>query len=151
MAMFEQNIIQFWRQHFIQEEKMLEISCTNVTPYQVLKTSGHVDRFTDIMTEDTVTHEVFRADHMIEQFVENMFESEKEMSASKKEELSQLKIHADTFSIEQMTDILEKNRIKSPSGNPLSKPHLFNLMFPTSIGPSGKDAAFELEFSIDIF
>lgn len=31
------NIIQAWRQHFIQEEQILEIDCTMLTPEPVLK------------------------------------------------------------------------------------------------------------------
>lgn len=31
------NIIQTWRQHFIQEEQILEIDCTMLTPEPVLK------------------------------------------------------------------------------------------------------------------
>lgn len=31
------NILQAWRQHFIQEEQILEIDCTMLTPEPVLK------------------------------------------------------------------------------------------------------------------
>lgn len=31
------NILQVWRQHFIQEEQILEIDCTMLTPEPVLK------------------------------------------------------------------------------------------------------------------
>ena len=34
---------------------MLEMECTCLTPEPVLKTSGHVDRFTDLMVKDVVT------------------------------------------------------------------------------------------------
>lgn len=40
------------RQHFIQEEQILEIDCTMLTPEPVLKTSGHVDKFADFMVKD---------------------------------------------------------------------------------------------------
>ena len=43
----QNNILSIWRKHFVLEEEMLEIECTNLTPESVLKTSGHVDRFTD--------------------------------------------------------------------------------------------------------
>lgn len=49
---FKNNIIQTWRQHFIQEEQILEIDCTMLTPEPVLKTSGHVDKFADFMVKD---------------------------------------------------------------------------------------------------
>ena len=34
------NFINMWKQHFILEEDMLEVECTNLTPYCALKTSG---------------------------------------------------------------------------------------------------------------
>lgn len=34
---------------------MLEMECTCLTPHPVLKTSGHVDRFTDLMVKDVIT------------------------------------------------------------------------------------------------
>ena len=43
------NIIDIWRKHFILEEDMLEVDCTVLTPHEVLKTSGHVDKFADWM------------------------------------------------------------------------------------------------------
>src|SRR5689334_17208799 len=43
------NLVSLWRSHFILEENMLEVDCTALTPHDVLKTSGHVDRFTDYM------------------------------------------------------------------------------------------------------
>ena len=34
------NFINLWKRHFILEEEMLELECTNLTPACVLKTSG---------------------------------------------------------------------------------------------------------------
>lgn len=46
------NVINRWRQHFVVEESMLEMECTNLTPSVVLETSGHVERFTDFMVRE---------------------------------------------------------------------------------------------------
>lgn len=46
------NILDVWRQHFVLEENMLEMECTCLTPEVVLKTSGHVDKFTDLMVRE---------------------------------------------------------------------------------------------------
>merc|ERR1740129_2370937 len=43
------NLINAWRSFFILEEQMLEVDCTMLTPETVLKASGHVDRFADLM------------------------------------------------------------------------------------------------------
>jgi glycyl-tRNA synthetase len=50
---------------------MLEVDCTMLTPHDVLQTSGHVDRFSDWMCKDKQTGEIFRADHLVEQVLED--------------------------------------------------------------------------------
>lgn len=82
------NILNLWRQHFILYENMLEVDCTSVTPFPVLKfqtnknssifylifkqiyfkirTSGHVAKFSDLMVKDVKTGNCFRADHLLE-------------------------------------------------------------------------------------
>jgi glycyl-tRNA synthetase (class II) len=49
---------------------MLEVDCSIMTPAEVLKTSGHVDRFSDWMCKDLKTGEIFRADHLVENVLE---------------------------------------------------------------------------------
>jgi len=39
------NILQAWRQHFIQEEQILEIDCTMLTPEPVLKYYIYLPQF----------------------------------------------------------------------------------------------------------
>lgn len=64
------NILSKWKEHFILNENMLEMDCSNLTPYKVLQVSGkkrskipgHVDRFTDFMVKDVKTGECYRAD-----------------------------------------------------------------------------------------
>src|SRR5271163_207002 len=57
---------------------MLEVDCTMLTPYEVLKTSGHVDRFADWMCKDKQSGEIFRADHLVEQVLEDRLKSDQE-------------------------------------------------------------------------
>ena len=45
-------MVDAWRKHFVLAESMLEMECTCLTPAAVLKTSGHVERFTDLMVKD---------------------------------------------------------------------------------------------------
>ena len=59
------QLLSLWRSHFVLEEDMLEIDCTNLTPHEVLKTSGHVDKFADFMCKDTKTGDIHRVDHLI--------------------------------------------------------------------------------------
>lgn len=41
----KRNVEAMWRQHFVMEEDMLELTTTNITVDEVFKTSGHVDKF----------------------------------------------------------------------------------------------------------
>lgn len=71
------NLINKWKRHFIVEENLLEISCTTLTPAIVLKHSGHEKRFIDWMVKDEKTKETFRADHLIEDHIENLLKNTK--------------------------------------------------------------------------
>jgi len=77
------NIIDAWRKHFVLEEDMLEVDCTVLTPYEVLKTSGHADKFADWMCKDPKTGEIFRADHTIEEILEARLRGDKEARGGK--------------------------------------------------------------------
>lgn len=66
---FKDNLLAFWRRHFVYEEGMLQLECTTLTPEPVLKTSGHVDKFTDLMVKDSAG-ECFRADKLLEDAID---------------------------------------------------------------------------------
>jgi glycyl-tRNA synthetase len=57
-----------------------------LTPHEVLKTSGHVDKFADWMCKDPKTGEIFRADHLIEEVLESRLKGDKEARGVKIEE-----------------------------------------------------------------
>ncbi|SCU97314.1 LAFA_0G10880g1_1 [Lachancea sp. 'fantastica'] len=75
---FQANVVDAWRKHFILEEDMLEVDCTMLTPHDVLKTSGHVDKFSDWMCRDMKTGEIFRADHLVEEVLESRLKGDQE-------------------------------------------------------------------------
>ena len=77
------NIISVWRNHFVLEEEMLELDTTIMTTYDVLKTSGHVDKFADWMCKDLKTGEIFRADHLVEAVLEARLQGDREARAAK--------------------------------------------------------------------
>ncbi|KAL4001830.1 glycine--tRNA ligase [Acanthocheilonema viteae] len=136
------NMINLWRNHFVLEENMLEVDCSVLTPETVLKASGHVDRFSDWMVKDLKTGECFRADHLIKNFAEKVCEDMK-TPASVKEELKEVLMKLEGFSDADMHSVIMKHNIKSPiTGNELSEPIAFNLMFPTVIGPTGDFKAY---------
>ena len=57
---------------------MLEVDCTMLTPERVLEVSGHVARFADWMCKDKQSGEIFRADHLVEQVLEDRLKGDKE-------------------------------------------------------------------------
>ncbi|XP_049421071.1 glycine--tRNA ligase [Epinephelus fuscoguttatus] len=131
------NILQVWRQHFIQEEQILEIDCTMLTPEPVLKTSGHVDKFADYMVKDAKTGECYRADHLLKAHLKKLMSDEK-CSAEKVTEMEDVITQMDNYTQQELADLFVKYNVKSPStGNDLTPPVSFNLMFQTSIGPGG--------------
>nr|CEL67199.1 TPA: TRNA synthetase Gly, related [Neospora caninum Liverpool] len=135
---------QLWRQHFVLAEDMLEVSGPCLTPHIVLKTSGHVDRFTDLMVKDTVTQDCLRADKYLEEKIDERLNAKEGISPEEASRLALLRRQADALSVQEMKAALEEVQAKSPAGNPLSDPFPFNLMFGLKIGPKDESGASEV-------
>ncbi|WVQ74441.1 glycine-tRNA ligase [Cryptococcus sp. DSM 104548] len=161
------NILDAWRKHYIIEEDMLELDTTIMTLAEVLKTSGHVDKFADWMVKDTKTGEIFRADHLVEAVIEARLKGDKEARGVKEEvkkeeddkkkkkkkavkseaikleddvvaEYETLLAQIDNFTGPQLGELCRKHKITNPvTGNEVSEPVEFNLMFESNIGPTG--------------
>lgn len=130
------NILSLWRNHFILEESMLELDTTILTPHDVLKTSGHVDRFTDYMVKDSVTHDFYRADHLVEAALEK-FVADPKTPADKKAEYENILAQIDGYGEADLQDMILRFGLKSDLGNELTPVVKFNLMFGSDIGPTG--------------
>lgn len=155
---FQANIIDVWRKHFVLEEDMLEVDCTMLTPYEVLKTSGHVDKFADWMCRDLKTGEIFRADHLVEEVIESRLKGDKEargivdetpeeeddQKKKRKKKVKEIKaIKLDDEIIEEYETILAK--IDGYSG-----PELGQLMIKYNIGnpATGEPLEQPIEFNL---
>lgn len=164
------NIIDTWRKHFVLEEDMLEVDCTMLTPHEVLKTSGHVDKFADWMCKDPKTGEIFRADHLVEEVLEARLKGDKEARGQKVEideekeakkrrkakdtkaiklddsvvqEYEEILAKIDNYGGDELGLLIIQNNIKNPTtGGDVLPPVAFNLMFQTSIGPSSNLAGY---------
>ncbi|KAL8349683.1 hypothetical protein RB598_005177 [Gaeumannomyces tritici] len=159
------NIIDAWRKHFVLEDDMLEVDCSVLTPHDVLKTSGHVDKFADWMCKDTKTGDIFRADHYVEEILEQRLkgdklargqkvEAEEEDPKKKKKKLKgqeqviklddavvkeyeEVLAQIDNYDGPALGELITKFDLKNPATGLLPTPPVsFNLMFSTSIGPS---------------
>ncbi|KAI8913173.1 hypothetical protein BC831DRAFT_490331 [Entophlyctis helioformis] len=162
----QNNILSIWRQHFVLEEDMLEVECTNLTPEAVLKTSGHVDRFADYMVKDSKTGDIFRADHLVKQVLQQRLEDDRSLrlgsaapSDAKKGKAAKPKgtilepavrdqyelvlETLDNYQGDDLAKLISDLEIRAPeTGNEVTKPVLFNLMFDTQIGPTGQFKGF---------
>ncbi|KAI1823389.1 glycyl-tRNA synthetase [Xylaria intraflava] len=162
----QQGIIDIWRKHFVLEEDMLEVDCSVLTPHEVLKVSGHVDKFADSMCKDPKNGELFRADHFIEEILDNQLEANAVARGyqsnpnpnpdnSKKKrtitgpagaarlpnqvvrEYEEILAKLDNYNTKELGMIIEKYDLRNPATNVRPLPPVdFNLMFSTSIGPS---------------
>jgi glycyl-tRNA synthetase len=160
------NIVDMWRKHFVLEEDMLEVDCTALTPAEVLKTSGHVEKFADWMCKDPKTGEIFRADHLVGEVLESRLGGDKEArgqavevdeakKARKKKktketgavrlddavvkEYEEILAKIDSYDGPELGALITKHGIKNPgTGGDVQPPMTFNLMFETHIGPSGQ-------------
>jgi len=133
----ETNMMSLWRNHFVNEDQLLEVRCSQLTPHQVLKASGHVDRFTDVMVRDVKSGDCYRADHLLENHLEKLSAS-KNCSVEKKEEYAAVLRQIDNYKREELWELIQKYEVKATvTGNAVHDPQDFNLMFGTSIGPSG--------------
>jgi len=138
------NIINTWKKHFVLQEKMLQVEATCMTAEAVLKASGHVDRFTDLMVKDESSGLCYRADKLLEDHIENLLRANPTMPKAEREELELIFRQADAFSPEELGQLIsERFQIKAPdTGEPLSQPFPFNLMFKSMIGPEGTNVGF---------
>ncbi|KAL5504931.1 GRS1 [Sanghuangporus vaninii] len=159
------NIIAEWRRHFIIEEHMLELDTTIMTPAPVFETSGHVARFADWMVKDTKTGDVLRADHLVKAVLEARLAGDKEARGlasqpvkdddkkkKKKVKTTAVKLEdgvvaeyenilaqLDNYSGPELGQICRQHNITNPdTGNEVGEPQQFNLMFASSIGPTGQ-------------
>ncbi|TBU15574.1 glycyl-tRNA synthetase [Ordospora colligata] len=127
------NMLSLWRRHFVVEEDMLEIDTTAMLPYSVLKASGHVDKFCDILVFDEESGECFRADHLISAVLEKMEQTDEVISDLRR---------VDCMTCEEVDATIEKYDIRGTSGNKLKQSQQFNLMFGTKIGYKGDQWVF---------
>lgn len=131
------NMLHAWRQFFVLEEQMLEVDCSILTPEPVLKASGHVDRFADLMVKDMKSGECFRLDHLIKAHLEKL-SADKKATKELIDECVDISVKLDGMTKAEMGAIVKKFDMKSPTTqNELSEPMEFNLMFATQIGPTG--------------
>lgn len=111
----KRNVEEMIRKSYVIDENCYEVECPTLSIEEIWKASGHVQNFTDFLTECENCKEPYRADHLVE---------------------GKLKISVDGLSKEQLTEIIRKNNIRCEKcGGNLSDVYNYNLMFGTEIAP----------------
>ncbi|MEB3805892.1 MAG: glycine--tRNA ligase [Desulfurococcales archaeon] len=116
-VLLKRKIIEKWRRFIVKNHSnyVVEIESPIIGPSRVYEASGHVENFTDPIVTCLKCGRKFRADHLIEE---------------------KLGIDAEGLSPDEMTDLIRKHGIRCPvCGGELGEVKLFNLLFPTQIGP----------------
>ena len=160
------NLIDLWRKHFVLQEDMLEVDCPAVTPAEILKTSGHVEKFADWMCKDPKTGEIFRADHLVEETLEARLKGDKEArgqkaaaaditaeeaqrAAKKKKKAEAKAVKLDDAVVKEYEEILAKiDNYDGPELGELITKHA--ITNPTTGGPVNPPLAFNLMFETNI-
>ena len=108
-----------WRKHYLRlNSNFFEIDATNIMPKNVFVGSGHIENFNDPLTECGKCHSRFRADHLIEEFLERS---------------------AEGMATDEMSKLLKENSIPCPKcGGQLLDVKMFNMMFEISVGSTGE-------------
>ena len=104
---------EWWKRFVLQRPDMVGIDGALIMNTNVWRASGHLDEFNDPLVEDKKTHERYRLDDLLEK-------NGVDVAGMKIEEMSK-----------KMKDI----NLKSPKGNELTEPKMFNMMFETYLGP----------------
>ncbi|MBE6493387.1 MAG: glycine--tRNA ligase [Methanosphaera stadtmanae] len=121
-GLLKTNVMNLWRKYYVAGEGFYEIEAPTVMPHDTLKASGHVDNFTDPMTQCGECKEIYRADHIISETIGEEVEG---------------------LPDEKLTEIINENNIICPACEGKLEPvKSYNLMFKTQIGASGKQVGY---------
>ncbi|MEM7821422.1 MAG: glycine--tRNA ligase [Candidatus Aenigmatarchaeota archaeon] len=106
----------FWIDFFGKKEGFVEVETPSLMPKEVFVASKHLEKFVDPITRCKRCNSVYRADHLIQ------------------EKLKLSKEETEGLSLEKLSEIIEKNKIKCKCGGELRKVEFFNMMFKTIVG-----------------
>lgn len=134
-AQLKKNIKDDWWKLVVEaRDDMVGLDGAILMNPRVWEASGHVSNFNDPLVEDVETRKRYRADHIIEQWLEKNGDKPFHLGG----ELVSQQLSVESLSLEQMGNFIADNAIVSPDGNALSQPKQFNLMFATHIGPTSE-------------
>ncbi|MEZ4861042.1 MAG: glycine--tRNA ligase [Caldilineaceae bacterium] len=111
----------WWREFITRRDDMVGLDSAIMLHPQTWVASGHVGSFTDPLVEDKITHKRYRADHLIEAWLE----AHPDQAAG---------VNITDMNTEAMARFIVDHKLVSPEGNPITEPKDFNILFETGIG-----------------
>jgi glycyl-tRNA synthetase len=119
-ALLKNNVKDSWLKKFVHSRTdMYLVDAAILMNQNVWKATGHVDHFSDPLTEDLKTNKRYRADNLLEEKGFNV----------------------QGLSIAEMSELIKENNVLSPDGNKLGEVRQFNMMLQTKVGASEDSAA----------
>lgn len=109
----KKNIERLWWKQFVDDRTdMFGIDSSLISSAAIWNASGHTSTFHDPLVEDLKTKKRYRADHLLEDAGHD----------------------AEGLTLAELGAKLKEYDVKSPEGNPISEPKVFNLLFPVYMG-----------------
>ena len=118
-AALKRNVEDTWRDLFVRKLGNVELEAPTVMPEAVFEASGHLDGFDDMIVECPACATTHRADHLVEDAVDDIEDAE-------------------ALGTERVGELIAEHGVVCPScGTELADMPVneFNLMFGTNIGP----------------
>jgi len=114
--LLKNNLRDFWWKKFVlQRSDMVGVDASTILPPKVWEASGHLTGFNDALVDCRNCHFRTRADHLIEDKIDEKVEG---------------------LTVEELTNIIKKNKLSCPKcgSKELTDVRKFNLLFETKIG-----------------
>lgn len=102
----------WWRRFVLERDDVYGMNAAVLMHPKVWEGSGHTESFTDPLVEDKKTHKRYRADHLLED----------------------AGVDPSNMSVEEMGKVFAEKGIKSPDGNEVTEPKVFNLLVEAGLG-----------------
>lgn len=123
-SLLKNNIRDLWWKKFVtSREDVIGLDGAILMQAKVWEASGHTGSFNEALVEDKVSHRRYRADQIIEAFIEK----------NKSKDKSLEDVVVEKLGLEGMNDFIANHKILSPDGNEITKAKLFNQMFETDL------------------
>jgi len=122
-TLLKRNFENLWRDYFLNlNDNYYEIEDANILTKEVFKSSGHLEHFTDPLTECKKCHFRFRADELIE---------------------DEIGLRTDGLKENELDKLIKENGLRCPKCNgELDKVKFFNMMFDLKVGATGEDVMY---------